>query len=523
LSVDLTLFLFKPTEAALDHLIPEEKRGPDAFEKVPVRDGFEAVTEFSCWVKKTEPQPTSWCDWLEEGFVFGERRPQTQSSGCVILLKAADRVFAVCFGTGHHAVPGEFIEREFGLTVALNEVNPKQHRAMVTKSIDVKTRQRDTRHVAGAEVPEFALDLDMEWLRAAEGHTDRRDCNVVAGADSLHLRGWKRPLADLPLACADFLAIFSRGVPESFQFADSVKPIHESDPLHDRLEGDLYAAMQLRYFEVISVGIDAKVAHSASKYFVVYDRERWEINGLDDDSLMHGLDQVHAYQENFDPERVLLLLLDAEGDQVLRDRLDRLIQMEIDRDGDTYVRIERRWFRCREDYIRRVNERVAALEDITAALLMPVWDKTAHPREELYNDHAAMMKGWLLQDQVFWYRGDERIEPCDLLTPDCHLIHVKDGSASSALSHLFGQASGSADLLSRHHPFFLEMKHRYEAKWVGTRFEDAGKPKVVLAIARPSGAELFGKMLLSRLNVLEHARRVQSRGFEFAVCRVDLA
>lgn len=124
---------------------------------------------------------------------------------------------------------------------------------------------------------------------------------------------------------------------------------------------------------------------------------------------------------------------------------------------------------------------------------------------------------------MFWYKDGERIEPCDLLTPDCYFIHVKDGSASSALSHLFGQASGSADLLSRHQPFYLEMKQRYEARWAGTRFEDAGKPKVVLAIARPTGAELFGRMLLSRLNVLEHARRVQSRGFELVICRVDLA
>jgi len=53
-------------------------------------------------------------------------------------------------------------------------------------------------------------------------------------------------------------------------------------------------------------------------------------------------------------------------------------------------------------------------------------------------------------------------------------------------------------------------------------FEKAGRPKVVLAIARPPHAELFGKMLLSRINVLEHARRVQGRGFGFAVCRIDL-
>ena len=522
MSVDLTLYLFKPSVTALGDLIPEEKRGPGAFEEVAVQDGLASEFEMACWVKKTEPQATSWCEWLEEGFAFGDRRPESQSSGCVVLLKASERVFAACFGTGHHAIPGEKIEQDFGLTVALNEVNPKLLRAMVTKSIDVRTRHRDTRHLLGAEVPEFALDLDVEWLRAAEGQTDRSDCNVVAGSQSLHLRGWKRPLGDLPRACSEFLALFNQGVPEAFQFADSVKPIHESDPLYEKLEADLYAAMQLRYFDVISVGVDAKVAHAASQYFVAYGREQWPINGLDDASLMHGLDRVHEHQANFDAEKVFLLLLDAEGDQVLRGRLDHLIQMEIDRDGHSFVRVERRWFRCREEYIRRVNERVDALTDMTTELALPRWDKSAHPREKDFNEHTAETKNWLLQDQVLWYRDGERVEPCDLLTPDCHFIHVKEGAASSELSHLFGQASGSADLLHRHQPFFVEMKQRYEARWAGSVFEHAGKPKIVLAIARPVGSELFGKMLLSRLNVLEHARRVQSRGFEFAVCRVDL-
>lgn len=523
MSVELTLYLLKPVVTSLANVIPEEKRGADGFEQVPLIEGFDSEPAMACWVKKKEPQPTAWCEWLEEGFSFGNRRPETLTSGCVVLVSASGRVFAACFGTGHHAIPSEFVEYDFGLTVALNEVNPKQLRTLVTKSIDVRTRQRDTRQVVGADVPEFALDLDVEWLRSAEGRTDRSDCSVVAGAQSLHLRGWKRPLRDLPRACSEFLVIFSRGLPEAFAFADSVKPIQSTDPLHLTLEGDLYAAMQLRYFEILSVGVDAKIAHEASSYFMTYGQKTWPINGLDDASLMAGLNLVYAFDANFDPARVYLRLLDAGGDEVLRERLDGLIQMEIDRASDSYVRIEGRWFRCREDYVTRVNARVQALDDLTATLALPAWNKVLQPEEEDFNAYVAGNKGWLLQDQVFWYRGGEKVEPCDLLTHQRHFVHVKDGSSSSNLSHLFGQASGSADLLHRHEPFQAEMKRRFEMQWPTLTFENAGKPKVVLAIARPPGGDLFGKMLLSRINVLEHARRVQSRGFDFAVCRIDLS
>lgn len=45
----------------------------------------------------------------------------------------------------------------------------------------------------------------------------------------------------------------------------------------------------------------------------------------------------------------------------------------------------------------------------------------------------------------------------------------------------------------------------------------------MVAIARKVGTETFSKMMLSRLNVLEHARQVVSRGVDFTVCRMDLA
>lgn len=523
MSVDLTLYLLKDTVTQLDGIIPEEKRGVDGFEQVEGRDDFHPDAEFACWIRKTDPKPTGWCSWLEEGFAFGDRRPETMSSGCAVLLLAAGRVFAACFGTGRHAIPDDLIERDFGLTVALNAVNPKLLRTLVTKSIDVRTRQRDTYQVVGADMPEFALDLDVEWLRAAAGRTDRTDCNVVAGAESLRLQGWNRPLSDLPGACSEFLAIFEGGVPEAFKFADSVKPLPDGDSLVADLEGDLQAALQLRFFEHLSIGVDAKVANDTHECWVTYlGAGPWEIDGLDDESLRRGLDQLAVAVPAFDYAKVRLRLLNVDGDVVLDRRLADLIQMEIDRGGDWYVRIERRWLRCREDYVKRVTDRVNALPNLTTSLAMPLWDPAVHPEEGDYNDHVAKQNAWLIQDTKFWYHSGEKIEPCDLLTRDRHFIHVKKGLGTSALSHLFGQASGSADLLHRHAPFIAEMKCRYEANWPGTVFEDAGRPTVVLAIARKPGGDVFGKMLLSKINVLEHARRIQSRGFDFGICRVDL-
>lgn len=523
MSVDLTLYLLIERISQLDEVIPAEKQGPTEFQQAPLREGFANVADLSCWVKKNKPKPSDWSAWLDEGFDFGEKYPESQSSGCVVLIKSEQRIFAASFGTGRHAIPEELIECDFGLTVALNEVNPRQLRTLITKTIDIKARQRDTKKLGGADVPEFAVDLDVEWLRAAEGRTERADCNVVAGSDSLHLTGWRRSLQDLANACGEFFKVFRQGVPEAFEFAESVKPVPENDPIHARLEGDLQAAIQLRYFEQLSLGIDPAILRVARRSLLAYDKKSWPIPDLDDESLREGLDSLSDYDPSFDATRARLKSFDADGEECFNKPLISILQMEIDRDGNSYIRIEKRWFRCRDNYVARVNGRVAELEDLTNNLTLPAWSRKTYPEELCYNSHVAKIKNWLLQDKVpFHSSGGENLEPCDLLTPRNEFIHVKDGADSSKLSHLFSQASGSAVLLSRHQPFFDAMRTRHEQKWSGSKFEDCGRPRIVLAIARPLGSELFGKMLLSRINVLEHARRIQGQGFDFAISRIDL-
>jgi len=523
MNIDLSLNLLIDRVSSIDGVIPLEKLGPTEFEPVPLREGFAAPDQLACWIKRNEPRPTDWSAWLEEGFNFAGKRPESQSCGCVVLIKSHSRVFAATFGTGRHAIPEELVEHDFGLTVALNEVNPRQLRSLVTKTIDVKTRQRDTHKIGGADVPEFALDLDVEWLRSAGGRTERSDCNVVAGADSLHLKAWRRSLTELSHACGEFLESFRRGVPEVFEFAENVKPIPENDPIYARLEGDLQAAIQLRYFEQLSLGIDPASARTARRHVLTYGRQSWDIPELDDDSLRRGLDQLSESEPNFDASRAYLKLFDESDDEFFNKPLTALLQMEIDRDKNSYIRVERRWFRCLENYISRIENRVNELDNLTDVLALPTWSKAAHPREENYISHVAASKDWLVQDQKFFYSAaGQKIEPCDLLTRQKHFIHIKEGKDSATLSQLFAQASGSADLLHRHQPFVEEMKARYEGTWRDAVFDKEGKPSIVLAIARPRELELFGKMLLSRINVLEHARRIQSYGFNFAVSRVDL-
>jgi hypothetical protein len=69
--------------------------------------------------------------------------------------------------------------------------------------------------------------------------------------------------------------------------------------------------------------------------------------------------------------------------------------------------------------------------------------------EGRYNKKAAEEKGYLLLDKKCVFSN--QIEVCDLLVtyPKRLLVHVKRGTDSASLNHLFGQGYASADLLSR--------------------------------------------------------------------------
>lgn len=69
--------------------------------------------------------------------------------------------------------------------------------------------------------------------------------------------------------------------------------------------------------------------------------------------------------------------------------------------------------------------------------------------EGRYNKKAAKERGYLLLDKKCVFQ--HQIEVCDLLVtqPKRSLVHVKRGTDSASLNHLFGQGYASADLLSR--------------------------------------------------------------------------
>ena len=127
---------------------------------------------------------------------------------------------------------------------------------------------------------------------------------------------------------------------------------------------------------------------------------------------------------------------------------------------------------------------------------------------------------------VVYGGGRSSIEYCDLVKDAVDLIHVKRGTASSSLSHLFAQGEVSAELFSSDSKFRAALNNKLPDQLkiddVNER-PNTGKYKVVYAIVSEKPGELtlpfFSKVRLK--NAYYHVNNLL--GYQVAICKIDVS
>ncbi|MBT2916837.1 TIGR04141 family sporadically distributed protein, partial [Vibrio anguillarum] len=92
--------------------------------------------------------------------VESEKFGTSSNVGAVLVVSVAGSTFVLSFGMGYHLIKQEAIERDFGLKVTLNSVDPDKLRSLDKASYDhnpLNSRTQSTR-----DVDIFNLHLDSE-------------------------------------------------------------------------------------------------------------------------------------------------------------------------------------------------------------------------------------------------------------------------------------------------------------------------------------------------------------------------
>lgn len=369
----------------------------------------------------------------------------------LLFVKASGRWFAVSFGMGHVKLDPAKIEQDFGLKVVLNTVDPKQLKSADVRTPDENTLSRRSQTSRGSDQTAFAIDVERDIVRGLAGNPKDTSFAIrVAGSDALSLDR-KLELADLPTVCAQAYEYYQKSdYKTNFGWIDQIQHVRD-EALIAALDGELAATI-----DGSLKGTHTNHLHLA--YPIIYDPERAtyiQYKGFRSREIFPDLhlggylaELTRVGKASFATDDLIVHTIhevDDEGKDCgdawkVRDCL----VFETEQNGQTYVLSGGRWYKVAKDLVTEVE---AFFQRAPRATLPPAFPDE---NEETYNERiGAIGEDLLCLDRklIRPAGASSPIEACDFLQRDSCLIHVKDKTSSSRLSHLFAQGTVSARVL----------------------------------------------------------------------------
>lgn len=136
--------------------------------------------------------------------------------------------FVLAFGTGYHLIDQDFIERDFGLRVTLNSVDPEKLRSLDKASYDHNPLNSRTQSARDVDIFDLHIDSELEMLYAVTGVSAVPAFGShVTGRDALTLIV-EADLSSLPKILCEALARYKAKLPSEFEWVDNVCRVKDS-------------------------------------------------------------------------------------------------------------------------------------------------------------------------------------------------------------------------------------------------------------------------------------------------------
>ena len=392
----------------------------------------------------------AWADFLA---LTSDEKTQLRSnlSYGLVFIPIQNRWFCVAFGMGHLKLEPSSLEQNFGLRVVLNEIDPTQLRSMDIRTPDSNTLVRRSQTSRGSDQHIFNVDIDTDLVRVLAGKPKVTTFALrLAGADALTIH--RRVLVDdLPTVCAEALEISKKTrYKEHFGWIDHIRHIRDGG-LIGRLDSTVVAAFE----RALEGSIDPNL-HLA--FPNVYDPEhtkRLRYRGFRSQESYADLD-LAGYLDALKKRGVTgyrLMNLKTHTVCEVDDhgsnwggkwRIGECVGFEVEMDGSTHVVSGGKWYQVDNDVASQARR---AFEKLGRVEMPPAMVGESEPE---YNDRIGRPgTGFLCLDRKLIKppNATTRIEVCDLVDRNGRLVHVKNKSASSRLSHLFEQGTVSGRVL----------------------------------------------------------------------------
>ncbi|NOH73014.1 sporadically distributed protein, TIGR04141 family [Vibrio pectenicida] len=361
--------------------------------------------------------------------------------GAVFVVRVSGVTFVLSFGTGFHLLKQESIERDFGLKVTLNSVDPDKLRSLDKASYDHNPLNSRTQSTRDVDIFNLHLDSEMEMLYAVTGASLVKEFGShVTGRDALTI-AVETNLSDIPAILSKSIEQYRSNLPDKFRWVENINRVRDYDEIEILdLELDQYLSNKnVSNFwlgEPEIVDWEGQIGYSFDMY---QKTPRHVVLSFDDYITYLGGDTptVALMKNN------VVHVNNNEYQSVKSWPVYRCLYAEIKFGNVHYILRNGVWYKINCDFVSAVDDYLSDID--IHPFSFPIY---SHDDEGDYNKLVATKNSsFCLMDKKNIQIGGpyDKLEHCDLIKNGNEFVHVKLYRSSSTLSHLFSQGFVAAE------------------------------------------------------------------------------
>jgi uncharacterized protein (TIGR04141 family) len=477
--------------------------------------------------KQAPPRRPNWSGFFDGTAAQGPTSDlRTASAAAVVLMPSGGRWFALVFGTGHFMLEdGSYVD-DFGLRVTVNAIPPDRVRSVDHDSLSGLIVQHRSQGNRAATCGDLGVDVDKELVKALTGNPkDHTLGGRMSGVVALTVTV-PSSLDELPALLDRYHERYeSKDYLAHFDWIDHLQQVRDPAEV-SRLDALVVDKLRNNDLDGLALAAPEVLEHDDVEEFAY--RSGTTAERYDDTNVSEFMATVADYADIDIPyltKRRFVVAHRASGAAPKRWSVYKCLCAEIEDGLDTLILHNGKWYRVKRDFVASIN---AQVKQYTVSSSLPAYEHGGHESEGAYNVAVATAQGatFDLMDKRLIRVGGTPVEFCDLFGLGRQMVHVKRGTDSSDLSHLFAQGEVPARLLLSSRAFRAEVISRLSAahkSLIDVDSVNAHDFTVVYAITSRSVKPIDAALpFFSRMTFARVAGQLRLYGFKVQLMKIEI-
>jgi len=489
------------------------------------KDGYAVLHEYS--EKKVlyyNPSFVKPPKWLNDFFNIRNESLKIASSKAVLLVRRTinqrECLFVLTFGNGLYMLKDNIVEPRFGLITLLNLIGENKIKRINKTNIGGNKKVSDEQVPTTTNINDFGFQINQDLLKKAYARIDDEvlgKCIVEGGSlFNLSVENTVDNIDTIIDYC--FQTYKKEDYKRQYDWIDNIAPVKDKT-LTNNLNSKLVDEINEKNNEKVM--------------FALPDLIEWEnIDGFkysgdlitiyDDINLDTFISKYEPFDSIEEIKNKRVHSVSANDGTILMSwSAYKCIFADIEYGGKQYCISDRNWYEINSDFVNSVNQRYNQIRK--SEFRLPNYN---HKDEGTYNNGIIDELDNIisLDRQIVMYGGGQsKFEICDILSLDKKIIHVKHNRGSSCMSHLFNQATVSAELLTE---LSFRILANQKIREISDEYliEEDFNPRdytVIIAIIDRYEDELPRIPFFSKVAIRYAAQRIQAFGYNVEIMKIQ--